>query len=177
MNRLTFYLGLSLLFGGQLMAQTTLNSFEKDNEVSSIVLKKPLFGIMTKVGVDQSNPDDVKFANAIEAIDSIRVFAVSDKKVSEALRVSVEDYVSQNNLTFTHSQSGHRFYKKYDAENKEVSEYMMFSEGMDKTKLFGKKRRFNAIFVQLNGTNIDMKNVSAIVEKLDLPKGLLLWNQ
>ncbi|MEM1257214.1 MAG: DUF4252 domain-containing protein [Bacteroidota bacterium] len=176
MNRVTFLCSLTLLFGCQLMAQTTLNSFENHEEVSSVVLNKPLFEIMAKVGLDTSDSKDLKFISAIDNIDSIRVFATRDKNISVALRASVDDYVHQNSFTLTNDRSGRQLFEKYDDENKNVNELLMFSEERNRTTFFWKNRRFNAIFVQLSGTNITMENVSALVEKLDLPKELLFSN-
>ncbi len=177
MNRSSFFLGLNLLFGGYLMAQTTLNAFEKDEAVSSMILKKPLFEIMTKAGLDASNPKDLKFINAIDAIDSIRVFATRNKDVSMALKASVDHYVSQNGLTMANNTSGHQFYKKYAGEKENINEFMMFSDDINRATFCWNKKRFNAIFVQLNGTNIRTENLWVIVEKLALPEELLLWNE
>ena len=177
MNKSIFFFGLNVLFGGYLMAQTTLNSFEKDAAMSSMVLNKPLFEIMTKVGFDTSNPKDLKFINAIDAIDSIRVFAARSKDVSMALKTSVDNYVSQNGLTLTNSKSGLRFYKKYGGEKENINEFMMFSDDVNRITFCGNKRKFDAIFVQFNGTNINTENLWVIVEKLDLPEELLLWNE
>ncbi|MEM1339263.1 MAG: DUF4252 domain-containing protein [Bacteroidota bacterium] len=177
MNKSIIFLALNFFVGGGLMAQTTLTSFEEDEAVSSVIFNKPLFDIMAKVGLDTSNPKDLKFINAIDNIDSIRVFATRSKDVSVALKASVDNYVSQNGLTLTNTRSGLRFYKKSDGKKENVNEFMMFSDALNRTKFFGSKRRFNTIFVQLSGTNIKMENLWVIVEKLDLPEELLLWNE
>ena len=146
-------------------AQSQFDKFEDIDGVTSVIVNQKAFSMMSKIGAES----DDEYLNLIKNINTLKVFATEDASVAKQMEVEVKNYLDKANLEeLMRVKDGNSNVKIYikEGENEDyVKELFMFvKDGGDKTG------HDQTVIIYLTG-NIDLKQISKLTEKMNLPGG------
>ncbi len=146
-------------------AQSQFDKFEDIDGVTSVIVNQKAFAMMSKIGAES----DDEYLNLIKNITTLKVFATEDTSVSKQMEVEVKNYLAKANLEeLMRVKDGNSNVKIYVKEGKNedfVKELFMFvKDGGDKLG------HDQTVIIYLTG-DIDLKQISKLTEKMNLPGG------
>ena len=161
-------------------AQGVFDKFEENSEVSSFVINQKMFRMLATIDVDMDDPEDQEFLEMAKKITGLKVFTTGNEKVSADMKSTVDKYLKSSDLEelmrFKDGEQTVKFYVKEGKDENHVKELLMFMTGLkEMTKgqnieINGKKREFETLVLSLTG-DIDLRQVSKITNKMDVPGG------
>ncbi len=164
MNKLI--LAMALIISPFIMnAQSQFDKFEDIDGVTSVIVNQKAFAMMSKIGAES----DDEYLNLIKNITTLKVFATEDTSVSKQMEVEVKSYLVKANLEelmrVKDGKSNVKIYVKEGKNEDFVKELFMFvKDGGDKSG------HDQTVIIYLTG-DIDLKQISKLTEKMDLPGG------
>ena len=158
---------LSILFGFTFwlsQAQSRFDRFEDMEGVSSVIVNQKAFELMSKIGEEA----DEEYLNLIKNITSLKVFATEDPEIAKQLQTEAEDYLKTANLEelmrIKDKGDNVKIYIREGSSSDFVKElFMLVSEKADDGKP-------ETVIISLTG-NIDLKQISKLTDKMNLPGG------
>ncbi len=164
MNKLI--LAMALIISPFIMnAQSQFDKFEDIDGVTSVIVNQKAFAMMSKIGAES----DDEYLNLIKNITTLKVFATEDTSVSKQMEVEVKSYLVKANLEeLMRVKDGNSNVKIYVKEGKNedfVKELFMFVKDGD-----DKSGHAQTVIIYLTG-DIDLKQISKLTEKMNLPGG------
>lgn len=164
MNKLI--LAMALIISPFIMnAQSQFDKFEDIDGVTSVIVNQKAFAMMSKIGAES----DDEYLNLIKNITTLKVFATEDTSVSKKMEVEVKSYLVKANLEeLMRVKDGNSNVKIYVKEGKNedfVKELFMFVKDGD-----DKSGHAQTVIIYLTG-DIDLKQISKLTEKMNLPGG------
>lgn len=161
-------------------AQGVFDKFEENSEVSSFVINQKMFRMLATIDVDMDDLEDQEFLEMAKKITGLKVFTTGSEKVSADMKSTVDKYLKSSSLEelmrFKDGEQTIKFYVKEGKDENHVKELLMFMTGLkEMTKgknieINGKKREFETLVLSLTG-DIDLRQVSKITNKMDVPGG------
>ena len=146
-------------------AQSQFDKFEDIDGVTSVIVNQKAFAMMSKIGAES----DDEYLNLIKNITTLKVFVTEDTSVSKQMEVEVKSYLVKANLEeLMRVKDGKSNVKIYIKEGKNedfVKELFMFVKDGD-----DKSGHDQTVIIYLTG-DIDLKQISKLTEKMDLPGG------
>jgi len=161
-------------------AQGVFDKFEDNAEVTSFVINQKMFRMLSSIDMDMDDPEDQKFLEMVKKITGLKVFTTGDEKVSSDMKSTVDSYLKSTKLEelmrFKDGEQSVKFYVKEGNDENHVKELLMYmtglkaiTEGTD-IEINGKKRVFETVVLSLTG-DIDLRQISKITSKMDIPGG------
>ncbi|MBF8149314.1 DUF4252 domain-containing protein [Winogradskyella sp. F6397] len=161
-------------------AQGIFDKYEDNDEVTSFVINQKMIRMLASIDMDMDDPEDQKLLEMVKKITGLKVFTTGDDKVSSDMKNTVESYLSSTKLEelmrFKDGEQNIKFYVKEGKDENHVKELLMYmtglkalTEGTD-IEINGKKRVFETVVLSLTG-DIDLRQISKITSKLDIPGG------
>lgn len=171
-----------LLFVSMTYAQSLFDKFEDDPNVSSVVVSKSMFNLLSKFEVVvEDDPEARDFVAMAKTIESLKVFTTFDKNVSDDMKFEVEKYLKKSNLTelmrIKDESANVQFYILPGRTDSQVKELLMFVNGFDtkamdlNLNINGKQRNLESVLLSLVG-DIDLDKISSLIAKMNLPEEL-----
>lgn len=155
-------------------AQGNFDKYENMQDVSSVVVTSKMFKLLSKLDIESNDPEVKEYANLVENIKNIKVFATENKEVGQKMKADVTAYLkssSMEELMRVNSDGKNvKFYSKPGKDEDHVSELFMFLDGIQ-----DKKDGPNTVVLTITG-DIDLKQVSKIADHLNVPGGEELKN-
>jgi hypothetical protein len=157
-------LGTVLLMASfTIKAQSQFDRFEDIDGVSSVIVNQKAFELMSKIGAET----DEEYLDLIKNIKTLKVFATEDTGVAKQMKAEAEKYLKSGRLEelmrVKDKDDNVKIYIKEGSNENFVKELFMFvsnaSDGDHET-----------VIISLTG-NIDLRQVSKLTEKMDLPGG------
>ena len=152
-----FVFTANLTFG-----QSMFDKLENIDEVSSVVVNKDAFEMLSKFNVGSGDNEAMEVFNMIKDLKELKVFTTDDTAVSTQMENMVKSSVSKNNLIelmrVKDKGSRVKIYVKSTKNKDFVSEVLMFVK--DKGS---KKGGAESVIVSLTGT-IDINKMSKLAE-------------
>lgn len=143
-------------------AQAQFDKFEDLEGVSSVIVNKKAFSLMTKIGADS----DPEYLQLIQNIDNLKVFATEIPAVAAKMEAEVKKYLQTANLEelmrVKDDGSNVNIYIKEGKTEDYVKELFMFVKDGDKAG--------ETVIISLSG-NIDLKQISKLTKEMNLPGG------
>ncbi|CAM1353978.1 DUF4252 domain-containing protein [Tenacibaculum insulae] len=153
-----FVITSNLSFG-----QSMFDKLEDIDEVSSVVVNKDAFEILSKFNVESSDNEAMEVFNMIKDLKELRVFSTENDKTASEMESMVKKAVSKSNLIelmrVKDKNSRVKIYVKSTKNKDFVSEVLMFVK--DK----------GAKIVSLTGT-IDINKMSKLAETFSKDKNV-----
>jgi len=141
-------------------AQSQFDKFEDMEGVSSVIVSQKAFELMTKIGAES----DDEYLNLIMNLKSLKVFATESASVAAQMASEVNKYLKTANLEelmrVNDDGNNVKIYIKEGSSSDYVKELFMFVKSNDG----------QTVIVSLTG-NIDLKQISKLTEKLNIPGG------
>ena len=148
-------------------AQNAFDKFEDKEGVTSVVVNKKMFEMMSKVKVDAKDKETQQYLNLLKKLDNLKVFTTSSTKVGAEMKATVNSYLKSNPLEelmrVNNEGKNVKIYVKSGANENIVKELLMFIEGAN-------VKDANTIVLSLTG-NFSLDEISMLTEKMSLPGG------
>jgi len=145
-------------------AQSQFDKFEDIEGVTSVIVNQKAFSLMSKIGSES----DEEYLSLIQNIESLKVFATESLEVAKQMEVEVKKYLASGNLEelmrVKDAGSNVIIYVKEGKSEDFVKELFMF------VKDGGENSDKESVIISLTG-DIDLKQISKLTEKMDLPGG------
>lgn len=144
-------------------AQTQFDKFEDIEGVTSVIVNQKAFSLMSKIGADS----DEEYLDLIKNIESLKVFATESVSVAKQMEAEAKKYLKNSNLEelmrVKDGDSNVTIYIKEGKNEDFVKELFMFVRD-------GENGSNESVIICLTG-NIDLKQISKLTDKMDLPGG------
>ena len=79
-------------------AQTAFDKFDGQDDVTSIIVNKKMFELMSKVKVDVSDKQAQQYQNLIKKLDNLKVFTTTSTRVASEMKESADKYLKSAGL-------------------------------------------------------------------------------
>lgn len=148
-------------------AQGVFDKFEDREGVTSVVVNKKMFEMMSKVKVDAKDKEMQQYMNLLKKLDNLKVFTTSNTKIGADMKASVNSYLKSNPLEELMRTSGDgknvKIFVKSVANETTIRELLMFVEGSN-------VKDAGTVVLSLIG-NFSLEEISMLTEKMNLPGG------
>lgn len=166
MKKIIFTVGLILGLSLSGYSQSVFDKFEENNEVTSLIVTKNMFKLMSKIDLSSEDPEAKEYLQLVENLDNIKIFSTGNVQVASDMKKTVEGYLtSGNNLAelMRVNDGGQviRFYVQEGKNENFVKELFMFLEDE-------KSPDSKAVVMSITG-NIDLRQVSKLTSELNVP--------
>jgi hypothetical protein len=155
-----------MLVSSPFFAQATFDKFDGQDDVTSIVVNKKMFDLMSKVKVDATDRETQQYMNLIKKLDNLKVFTTTSSTMSSDMKVTAEKYIKTAGLEelmrVNDSGKNIKILVKSGASDSKIKELLMFIEGGSKNN--------ETILMSLTG-NFDLNEISILTEKMKIPGG------
>ena len=146
-------------------AQAAFDKFDDKEGVTSVVVTKKMFEMMSKVKVDAKDKDTQQYLNLLKKLDNLKVFTTASVKLGADMKATVNNYLKSNPLEelmrVNNEGRNVKVYIKSGANENIVKELLMFIEGAN-------MKDANTIVLSLIG-NFSLDEISMLTEKMNLP--------
>lgn len=159
---------LALLFvviASPLFAQGAFDKFDGQDDVTSVIVNKKMFEMMSKVKVDASDKEMQQYYHLIKKLDNLKVFTTKSARVEAEMKATTERYVKTANLEelMRVNDNGRsiKILVKSGAKDTQIRELLMFIDG-------GKGE--DSVLMSLTG-DFDLNEISVLTDKMRFPGG------
>jgi hypothetical protein len=160
--------------------QSIFDQFEDMDGVTYVVVNQKMFSMLANIEVNMDDAEDQEYFDLIKKITSLKVLTTGDEGISKSMKSKVASYLKSSKLDelmrIKDGNQSIKFYVKEGKDENHVKELLMFitglkevTEGKDIT-INGKKREIETVLLSLTG-DIDLKQISKLTNKMDLPGG------
>ena len=146
-------------------AQSAFDKFDGQDDVTSVIVNKKMFDLMSKVKVDASDKETQQYINLIKKLDYLKVFTTKNSKIEADMKNTADKYIKTAGLEeLMRVNDGGRNVKisvKSGATDSQVKELLMFIDGAKTNE---------TVLLSLTG-NFDINEISVLTDKMKLPGG------
>lgn len=146
-------------------AQSAFDKFDGQDDVTSVIVNKKMFDIMSKVKVDPSDKETQQYMNLIKKLDNLKVFTTKNAKIEADMKLSADKYIKTANLEelmrINDSGKNVKIYVKSGASDTKIKELFMFIDGA---------KNEDTVLLSLTG-NFDLNEIAILTDKMKLPGG------
>lgn len=147
-------------------AQDAFDSFEDENDVTSIVVTKNMFKLLSKMDLNSGDPEAQEYLSLVNSLENIKIFTTENPEVAARMDASVKKYVASTSslselMRVNDDGKNIKFYSKEGSNENYVKELLMHLTGM----IEGKDR---TVIMSITG-DIDLKKISKLTEDLNMP--------
>ncbi|EIA10548.1 DUF4252 domain-containing protein [Flavobacterium frigoris] len=147
-------------------AQSAFDKFDGQDDVTSIVVNRKMFDLMSKVKVDASDKETQQYMNLIKKLDNLKVFTTSNSRATGEMKSAAEKYVKTAGLEelmrVNDSGKNIKILVKSGATDSQIKELLMFIEGGSRSN--------ETVLMSLTG-NFDLNEISILTDKMRIPGG------
>ncbi|HEY4618074.1 MAG TPA: DUF4252 domain-containing protein [Flavobacterium sp.] len=155
-----------VLISSPFFAQAAFDKFDGQDDVTSIVVNKKMFDLMSKVKVDASDKETQQYMNLIKKLDNLKVFTTSSSRATGEMKSAADKYIKTAGLEelmrVNDSGKNIKILVKSGATDSQIRELLMFIEGGSKSN--------ETVLMSLTG-NFDLNEISILTDKMRIPGG------
>lgn len=157
----------ALMFG-----QTIFEKYADNDDVTYISIKPKMFQMLAKIDVSADDPEAKQFMDMVNSITSLKVLVTSEKAISTDIAKWVgKRSTSLEELMEVKDKEAHlRFYVKEGRDDDHVKELLMFITDFGSQDIKIQDRKIETVVVSFTG-DIDLRQVSKLTDKMDIPGG------
>jgi hypothetical protein len=148
-----------------IFAQAAFDKFDGQDGVTSIVVNKKMFDLMSKVKVDASDKETQQYLALIKKLDNLKVFTTKNTRVEGEMRAAAEKYIKTAGLEelMRVNENGRniKILVKSGSTDSQIRELLMFIEGA---------KNDDTVLMSLTG-NFDLNEISVLTDKMRIPGG------
>ena len=163
--RTIFLSVLFVLMASPLFAQGAFDKFDGQDDVTSVIVNKKMFEMMSKVKVDASDKEMQQYHRLIKKLDNLKVFTTKSSRVEAEMKATAERYMKTANLEelMRVNDNGRsiKILVKSGAKDTQIRELLMFMDG-------GKGE--DSVLMSLTG-DFDLNEISVLTDKMRFPGG------
>ncbi len=153
--------------------QNAFDSFENEKDVTSVVVTKNMFKLLSKMDLNSTDPEAQAYLNMVNNLDNIKIFTTENPAVAKKMDAAVGKYISTSKglgelMSVKDDGQIIKFYSKEGKNENFVSELLMHLNGIVDGKT-------TTVIMSITG-NIDLKQISKLTEELKVPGSEQLKN-
>lgn len=165
MKKITIILALAIMPMVS-WAQNAFDSFEDEKDVTSVVVTKNMFKLLSKMDLNSTDPEAQAYLKMVNDLDNIKIFTTDNATVAQKMDAAVLKYVTGSKnlgelMRVKEDGKNIKFYSKEGKSENFVSELLMHLDGI----VDGKPM---TVIMSITG-NIDLKQISKLTEDLKVP--------
>jgi len=146
--------------------QNAFDSFENEKEVTSVVITKNMFKLLSKMDLNSSDPEAQAYLNMVNNLENIKIFTTENASVVKRMDDAVAKYVASSKglgelMRVKEDGKNIKFYSKEGKNENFVSELLMHLEGT----VDGKS---TSVIMSITG-DLDLRQISKLTEELKVP--------
>lgn len=154
-------------------SQNAFDSFENEKDVTSVVVTKNMFKLLSKMDLNSSDPEAQAYLSMVDNLENIKIFTTENSAVAKKMDEAVAKYISSSKnlgelMRVKDKGQNIKFYSKEGKSENFVSELLMHLEGV----VDGKQ---TSVIMSITG-NIDLKQISKLTADLKVPGSEQLKN-
>lgn len=154
-------------------SQNAFDSFENEKDVTSVVVTKNMFKLLSKMDLNSSDPEAQAYLIMVDNLDNIRIFTTENPEVTKKMAAAVAKYIATSKglgelMSVKDDRQIIKFYSKEGKNENFVSELLMHLNGI----VDGKS---TTVIMSITG-NIDLKQISKLTSDLKVPGSEQLKN-
>ena len=146
--------------------QAAFDKFDGQDDVTSIIVNKKMFELMSKVKVDASDKSAQPYLNLIKKLDNLKVFTTNSTRVTSEMKATADKYTKSAGLEeLMRINDGGKNIKilvRSGAKDSQIKELLMFMEGTSKGN--------ETVLMSLTG-DFDLDEISLLTDKMRLTGG------
>lgn len=147
-------------------AQNAFDSFEDEKDVTSVVVTKNMFKLLSKMDLNSTDPEAQEYLKMVNGLDNIKIFTTENPAMAQKMDAAVSKYVAGSSnlgelMRVKDDGKNIKFYSKDGKNENYVSELLMHLDGI----VDGKPM---TVIMSITG-NIDLKQISKLTEDLKVP--------
>jgi hypothetical protein len=154
-----------VLVSSPFFAQAAFDKFDGQDDVTSIIVNKKMFDLMSKVKVDASDKETQQYLNLIKKLDNLKVFTTKSTRVENEMKASADKYIKSAGLEelmrVNDSGKNIKILVKSGAKDSQIRELLMFIEGA---------KNDDTVLMSLTG-DFDLSEISILTDKMRIPGG------
>jgi len=157
---------LVALVSNTFFAQTAFDKYDGQDGVTSIVVNKKMFQMMSSVKVDANDKETQQYLSLIKKLDNLKVFTTTNTKLSADMKSTTEKYVKTAGLEelmrVNDGGKNVRILVKSGSTDNQVKELLMFIENASKQN--------ETVLMSLTGS-FDLSEIAILTDKMKIPGG------
>lgn len=154
-----------LVISSPFFAQAAFDKFDGQDDVTSIIVNKKMFDLMSKVKVDASDKETQQYLALIKKLDNLKVFTTKSIRVEGEMKATADKYIKTAGLEelMRVNENGRnvKILVKSGASDSQIRELLMFIEGA---------KNEDTVLMSLTG-NFDLNEISVLTDKMRIPGG------
>ena len=154
-----------VLVSSPFFAQAAFDKFDGQDDVTSIIVNRKMFDLMSKVKVDASDKETQQYMNLIKKLENLKVFTTKSTRVENEMRATTEKYIKTAGLEelmrVNDSGKNIKILVKSGATDSKIRELLMFIEGA---------KNDDTVLMSLTG-DFDLNEISILTDKMRIPGG------
>ncbi len=153
--------------------QSLFDQFEDLDDVTTVVVNKNMFNMLSKISVEVDEPEAQDFIDMAKSLTGLKVFATENKAIAGDMKAAVDKYLRNSSLEelmrVKDKDANVKFYIKQGKDADHVSELLMFVTGIKEVEANG--RKVETVLLTLTG-DIDLNKIGSLTKKMNLPSDL-----
>ena len=153
-----------VLVSNTFFAQSTLDKYNGQDGVSSIIVNKKMFQMMASVKVDANDKETQEYLNLLKKLDNMKVFTTSNSKIAADMKVTADQYYKTAGLEelgrVNNSGKNVKIWIKSGSTEDQIKELLMCSEDASKGN--------ETILMSLTG-DFTLSEVGILTNKMKIP--------
>lgn len=153
------------LVSSTFFAQAIFDKFDGQEGVTSIIVNKKMFDLMSKVKMDASDKETQQYQSLIKKLDDLKVFTTKSARIEGEMKVVADKYIKSAGLEelMRVNEDGKRIkiLVKSGVSDSQIRELFMFIEGA---------KNEDTVLMSLKG-NFDLNEISVLTNKMKIPGG------
>jgi len=154
-------------------AQNAFDAFEDENDVTSVVVTKNMFKLLSKIDLNSDDPETKEYLALVNNLDNIKIYTTENMDVAKRMDAAVQKYVKNSKglselMRVKDDGKNIKFYSREGKNENFVSELLMHLTG----NIEGEER---SIIMSITG-DIDLKQISKLTSDLNMPGSKELKN-
>ena len=147
-------------------AQNAFDAFEDENDVTSVVVTKNMFKLLSSIDLNSDDPETKEYLSLVNNLENIKIYTTENIEVAKRMDVAVAKYLANSKglselMRVKDDGKNIKFYSKEGKNENYVSELLMHLTG----SIDGEER---TIIMSITG-NIDLKQISKLTSDLNMP--------
>ena len=145
--------------------QSAFDKFDGQDDVTSIIVNKKMFELMSKVKMDATDKQAQQYLNLIKKLDNLKVFTTKSTRVENEMKAVADKYIKTSGLEelMRVNENGRniKILVKSGVSDSQVKELLMFIEGA---------KNDDTVLMSLTG-DFDLNEISVLTDKMRIPGG------
>ncbi len=157
---------IAFIFTSTFFAQSAFDKFDGQDDVTSIIVNKKMFDLMSKVKMEASDKEAQQYLKLIKKLDNLRVFTTTSVHAASEMKASATSYMKSGGLEelmrVNDSGKNIKIMVKSGSTDTQIKELLMFMEGTGKGN--------QTVLMSLLG-DFDLNEIAVLTDRMKLPGG------